>query len=44
VIARERVELGPAAVITGNIATRSLTMKPGAFFQGDCRMLTNEDS
>jgi cytoskeletal protein CcmA (bactofilin family) len=43
VIAQERVELGPAAVITGNISTRSLTMKPGAFFQGDCRMLKNEN-
>jgi cytoskeletal protein CcmA (bactofilin family) len=42
VIAQERVELGPAAAITGNISTRSLTMKPGAFFQGDCRMLKNE--
>jgi hypothetical protein len=39
VIAHERVELGPAAIINGNIATRSLTMKPGAVFQGDCRML-----
>jgi cytoskeletal protein CcmA (bactofilin family) len=44
VIAQERVELGPAAVITGNISTRSLTMKPGAFFQGDCRMLKNENN
>lgn len=43
VIAQERVELGPAAVITGNISTRSLTMKPGALFQGDCRMLKNEN-
>jgi cytoskeletal protein CcmA (bactofilin family) len=42
VVAHERVELGPAAIITGNIATRALTMKPGAVFQGDCRMLKNE--
>lgn len=42
VVAHERVELGPAAIITGNIATRALTMKPGAVFQGDCRMLTGE--
>lgn len=42
VIAHERVELGPAAVINGNISTRILTMKPGAIFQGDCRMLKNE--
>jgi len=39
VIARQRVELGAAAVINGNISTCSLTMKPGAVFQGDCRML-----
>jgi cytoskeletal protein CcmA (bactofilin family) len=43
VIAHERVELGPAAIINGNISTRSLTMKPGAVFQGDCRMLKNEN-
>jgi cytoskeletal protein CcmA (bactofilin family) len=42
VIAHERVELGPAAVINGNISTRTLTMKPGAIFQGDCRMLKDE--
>ena len=41
VIANERVELGPEAIINGNISTRSLTMKPGAVFQGDCRMLMN---
>ena len=40
----QRVELGPAAVITGNISTSSLTMKPGAVFQGDCRMLSNENT
>jgi cytoskeletal protein CcmA (bactofilin family) len=43
VIGHERVELGPAAVINGNISTQSLTMKPGAVFQGDCRMLKNEN-
>ena len=41
VIAHERVDLGPEAIINGNISTRSLTMKPGAVFQGDCRMLMN---
>lgn len=39
VVAQDRVELGAAAVINGNISTRILTMKPGAIFQGDCRML-----
>ena len=39
VVGRERVELGPQAVINGNISTPNLSMKPGATFQGDCRML-----
>jgi cytoskeletal protein CcmA (bactofilin family) len=43
VIGHQRVELGPAAIINGNISTRTLTMKPGAVFQGDCRMLKNEN-
>lgn len=43
VIAHERVELGAAAVINGNISTRILTMKPGAIFQGDCRMMKDQD-
>jgi cytoskeletal protein CcmA (bactofilin family) len=43
VVGHERVELGPAAVINGNISTQTLTMKPGAVFQGDCRMLKNEN-
>ena len=43
VIANQRVELGSQAIINGNISTRSLTMKPGAVFQGDCRMLRNEN-
>jgi len=43
VIAHERVELGPEAIINGNISTRALKMKPGAVFQGDCRMLKNEN-
>ncbi len=43
VIGHERVELGPASIINGNISTRTLTMKPGAVFQGDCRMLKNEN-
>jgi cytoskeletal protein CcmA (bactofilin family) len=42
VIGHERVELGPGAVINGNISTRSIAMKPGAVFHGDCRMLKNE--
>ena len=43
VVGHERVEVGSGAVIKGNISTRSLAMKPGAIFQGDCRMLKNEN-
>jgi cytoskeletal protein CcmA (bactofilin family) len=39
VVGRERVELGQQAIINGNISTPNLSMKPGATFQGDCRML-----
>lgn len=39
VVGRERVELGQEAIIYGNISTPNLSMKPGATFQGDCRML-----
>lgn len=39
IIARERVELGPASKIYGNIWTRSLVIKNGAIFEGVCRML-----
>jgi len=43
VVAHERVELGPEAIINGNIATRGIKMKPGAVFHGDCRMLKDDD-
>jgi len=39
IIGHERVEVGSGAVVKGNIATRTLSIKPGAVFQGDCRML-----
>lgn len=42
VVAQERVELGAAAIINGDISTGSLCMKPGAIFTGNCRMLKNE--
>jgi cytoskeletal protein CcmA (bactofilin family) len=41
VVAHERVELGPRAVINGNISTPVLTIKPGAIFHGECRMIKN---
>ena len=39
IVGHERVEVGPGATVKGNIATPSLSIKPGAVFQGDCRML-----
>jgi cytoskeletal protein CcmA (bactofilin family) len=42
VIGHERVEVGPGAIVNGNISTRSLCIKPGAVFQGDCRILKDE--
>jgi cytoskeletal protein CcmA (bactofilin family) len=42
VIGHERVEVGPGAIVNGNISTRSLCVKPGAVFQGDCRILKDE--
>lgn len=43
VVGHERVEVGPGAVVNGNISARSIAMKPGAIFHGDCRMLKNEN-
>jgi cytoskeletal protein CcmA (bactofilin family) len=42
VIGHERVELGSEAIINGSISTRLLEIKPGAIFQGDCRMIRND--
>jgi len=39
IVARERVELGPASRIYGNIWTRSIIIKDGAVFEGVCRMI-----
>jgi cytoskeletal protein CcmA (bactofilin family) len=44
IVGRERVELGLGAVINGNISTPKLSIKPGATFQGDCRMLEAESA
>ena len=43
VIGHERVEVGPGAIVRGNISTRSLSLKPGAVFEGDCRILKAEN-
>jgi cytoskeletal protein CcmA (bactofilin family) len=39
IVAHERVELGSAARIRGNIWTRSISIKSGAIFEGVCRMI-----
>ncbi len=39
IVARERVELGPASRIYGNIWTRSIVIKDGAIFEGVCHMI-----
>ena len=44
IVGRERVELGLGAVINGNISTPKLSIRPGATFQGDCRMLKAESA
>ena len=42
IVARDRVELGPASKICGNIWTRSIVIKDGAIFEGICRMIDDE--
>lgn len=42
IVGHERVEVGSEAVVTGNITTPVLSIKPGGVFQGDCRMLKEE--
>ncbi len=39
IIGHERVEVAATAVVNGNIITRTLSIKPGAVFHGDCKML-----
>lgn len=43
VVARERLELGVKARISGNIWTRSLNVKPGAVFEGACKILRDQE-
>jgi cytoskeletal protein CcmA (bactofilin family) len=38
IVGRQRVELGPCAVINGDISSPALAIKPGAIFHGRCRM------
>jgi cytoskeletal protein CcmA (bactofilin family) len=39
IIASQRLELGRAAKLTGNIQTTSLMIEPGATFEGSCKMI-----
>ena len=39
IIATQRLELGRAAKLNGNIQTASLVIEPGALFEGTCKML-----
>ena len=39
IIAKQRLELGRAARVTGNIQTPSLVIEQGAIFEGSCRMM-----
>jgi cytoskeletal protein CcmA (bactofilin family) len=43
VVGHQRVEVGSGAEVTGNISTPALSIKPGAVFHGDCRMLKEEN-
>jgi cytoskeletal protein CcmA (bactofilin family) len=39
IIATQRLELGRAAKVTGNVQTPSLVIEQGAIFEGSCKML-----
>jgi cytoskeletal protein CcmA (bactofilin family) len=39
IIATQRLELGRAAKLNGNIQTASLMIEPGALFEGTCKMI-----
>lgn len=43
IVAHQRVELGPAAKIHGNIWTRSLSIQNGAIFDGVCQMIEGKE-
>jgi cytoskeletal protein CcmA (bactofilin family) len=43
IVAHQRVELGAAAKIHGNIWTRSLSIQNGAIFDGVCQMIESKE-
>jgi cytoskeletal protein CcmA (bactofilin family) len=44
IIATERLEMGRAARVNGNVQTPSLMIEQGAVFEGSCRMLQLKES
>jgi cytoskeletal protein CcmA (bactofilin family) len=44
IIASERLEMGRAARVNGNIQTPSLMIEQGAIFEGSCRMIQLKES
>lgn len=44
IVARQKIELGPCATIYGNIWTRSIAIKDGAFFDGVCTMIADGET
>jgi cytoskeletal protein CcmA (bactofilin family) len=39
-ICSERIQLGPTAIVTGNIYAPNVSIEPGAVLDGHCRMIT----
>lgn len=44
IIATQRLELGRAAKLNGNIQTASLMIEPGALFEGSCKMIKGAET
>jgi cytoskeletal protein CcmA (bactofilin family) len=44
ITATERVEMGRAAKVVGNITTPQIVIEPGAIFEGGCHMLKARDA
>ena len=44
IVAGDRVELGRASKVVGNITTPQIVIEPGAIFEGSCHMLKARDS
>lgn len=43
IIAQEKIELGRAAKVVGNITSPQLVIEPGAIFEGSCHMLKSRE-